>query len=243
MVCDYGDHQFGRPGRITCSAYVNDEGIVNIERASRLSGRIHDKGVFILSGFLNAHLAKERAMGLSASLAFEQSYGGVDGDSATIAELTAIVSAMSGVGVDQAFAMTGSLNQLGEVQPVGGINEKIEGFYSSWEAVDAKRKGKSCKVIIPESNVRHLVLYGRAREAVADGKLEIYPVRFFWEVFELATGVTFGARSFQEFEMEPGSALASITQRLDNLEKRTDGKHRHDFAHEMNHFDVSARRP
>ncbi|MFK7872145.1 MAG: AAA family ATPase [Oligoflexales bacterium] len=224
MVCDYGDHQFGRPGRITCSAYVNDEGIINVERASRMSGRIHDKGMYILTGFLNSYLARDRAMGLSASIVFEQSYGGVDGDSATTAELTAIVSAMSGVAIDQSFAMTGSLNQLGEVQPVGGINEKLEGFYSAWETLEGRRKGAVCRVVIPESNVRHLVLYGAAKEAIESGRMEVYPAQYFWQVFELATGVPFGAQEMHVLEFEEGSALSSIAQRLDGLEEREDHK-------------------
>ncbi|NRA45642.1 MAG: AAA family ATPase [Oligoflexales bacterium] len=213
-VYEMGDYTFGKPGRITCVVAANDDGIINVERSSKLSGNIHDKGVLILTGFLNALLAKKYALGYSASVCFEQSYGMIDGDSATIAELIAIISAMAEVPVDLSFSITGSLNQLGEVQPVGGINEKIEGFYKCCQVIG---KEGSYKVIIPHQNISNLMLQSDCREAVESGELSIYPVRYFWEAFELVTGVPLGAKSVQDAEFTPGSALEMIKKKLDDL--------------------------
>lgn len=213
-VYEMGDYTFGKPGRISCTIAANDDGIVNVERSSKLSGNIHDKGVMILTGFLNALLARKFALGFSASICFEQSYGVIDGDSATIAELIAIVSAMAGIAVSQKFAITGSLNQHGVVQPVGGINEKIEGFYKSCQMIG---KGKSYAVIIPEQNCQNLMLEEETRAGVASGKLVIYPVKYFWQAFELATGHPFGATSIHDQDFVPDSALARILQKIEQL--------------------------
>ncbi len=225
-VYDLGDYSFGKICRITCTTAISDNGIFNIDRASKLSGKIHDKGMYILSGFLTALLARKSSLGISASLCFEQSYDMIDGDSATASELTAVISALAEIPVKQNVAMTGSLNQLGDIQPVGGINEKIEGFYRTCKALG---KGKNYKVIIPIQNRTNLMLDKETRQAIARGFLKIYPVRYFWEAFELATGVAFGARSVHESKFAPGTALEMISKKLAKMTHKklesADAKH------------------
>ncbi|MCB9229739.1 MAG: AAA family ATPase [Deltaproteobacteria bacterium] len=225
-VYEMGDYAFGKPGRITCTVAAGDEGILNIERSSKLSGNIHDKGVLILTGYLNALLARKESLGMSISLCFEQSYGVIDGDSATIAELVAVISAMAEIPVRLNLAITGSLNQMGDVQPVGGINEKVEGFYKCARLVN---KGAPWTVIIPAQNVSGLMLNEETRAAVADGDLRIHPVSAFWEAFELATGVPFGVRSVMDKEFSPGSALEKVAARLAAL--NADDHHHSDHHH------------
>ena len=162
-VYDYGDYAFGKIGRITCTTSVGDGGILNIERQSHLSGKIHDKGVFILTGILNALLSRQKKHGMVASLCFEQNYGVIDGDSASVAELVCVVSALSGVPIKQNLAITGSINQLGMVQPVGGINEKIEGFYKTCLEVG---NSDEYTAMIPVQNQKNLMLHKEAREGV-----------------------------------------------------------------------------
>jgi lon-related putative ATP-dependent protease len=216
-VYDFGDHSFGRVCRITCTTSISDNGIFNIDRASKLSGKIHDKGMYILSGFLTALLARQQSLGVSASLCFEQSYDMIDGDSATASELIAVISALSEIPVRQNIAVTGSLNQLGDIQPVGGINEKIEGFYRTCKTLG---KGKTYKVIMPIQNKTNLMLDKETRQAIAKGFLKIYPVRYFWEAFEIATGVSFGAKTVHEKKFIIGSALDVISKKLVRLSKK-----------------------
>jgi predicted ATP-dependent protease len=180
-----------------------------------MSGRIHDKGVHILSGFLSALLAKQHHMGIAASVCFEQSYGLIDGDSASITELTAIVSALARLPIKQNLAMTGSLNQFGEVQPIGGVNEKIEGFWRTVELLG--KKAETYKVLIPIQNAPNLMVHKKVRQAVKDGLLEIIPVVSFAQVFELATGVPFGVEDIYEERFSEGSALWIIEQRLKEI--------------------------
>ncbi|MBP9706035.1 MAG: AAA family ATPase [Oligoflexales bacterium] len=213
-VYDFGDHVFGRVGRITCTTSMNEEGILNVERASKLSGNIHDKGVYILSGFLSALLARESSLGFSASVCFEQSYGIIDGDSATIAELIAVISSISGIPVKQNFAVTGSLNQLGDVQPVGGINEKIEGFLKTCKLLG---ENKSYGVVIPHQNVDNLMLHKFVRDAIGEGFLKIYPVAHFFQAFEITTGVEFGAKNIYVKNFEDKSALQIISKKLHKI--------------------------
>jgi len=216
-VYDLGDYSFGRVCRITCTIAISEHGIFNIDRASKLSGKIHDKGMYILSGFLTALLARQHTLGVSASLCFEQSYDMIDGDSATASELIAVISALSEVPVKQNMAITGSLNQLGDIQPVGGINEKIEGFYRTCKALG---KGTVYKVIIPFQNKTNLMLDKETRRAITKGFLKIYPVRYFWEAFEIATGVKFGAKSIQDKNFAPDTALDIISKRLANVSRK-----------------------
>ncbi|MCX6118980.1 MAG: ATP-binding protein [Proteobacteria bacterium] len=214
-VYDMGDYSFGKVSRITCTVSMSNEGVFNIERAAKMSGRIHDKGVHILSGFLSALLAKQHHMGIAASVCFEQSYGLIDGDSASITELTAIVSALARLPIKQNLAMTGSLNQFGEVQPIGGVNEKIEGFWRTVELLG--KKAETYKVLIPIQNAPNLMVHKKVRQAVKDGLLEIIPVVSFAQVFELATGVPFGVEDIYEERFSEGSALWIIEQRLKEI--------------------------
>ena len=214
-VYDYGDHSFGKIGRITCTTSISDSGIVNIERQSQLSGKIHDKGIMILSGFLHSILAKKRRMGLSASVCFEQSYGIIDGDSASAAELIAILSAMSEIPVFQNMAITGSVNQMGEIQSIGGVNEKIEGFYKVCMAIG---RGDKYGVVIPAQNVDNLMLHGMARHAVKSGQLAIYPVKHIFEAFEIMTGVPLGLKHVESFaSFKEGTALFKIEEKLEEI--------------------------
>lgn len=230
-VYDMGDYAFGKICRITCTTSISDDGINNIERASRLSGKTHDKGIHIISGFLNAVLAKEHDMGISASICFEQNYGMIDGDSASTAELIAIVSSMAGIPIDQSFAVTGSVNQMGETQAVGGINEKIEGFWKHCQLL-GKGRGKQYNVIIPIQNVANLMLHRDVRDAIAEGKLNIYPVKYVWEAFQLVTGKVLGVTSIHASDFVPGSALDIIRQKLEKLHKREE-KALKSLTHEM----------
>lgn len=193
-VIDLGDYTFGRPTRVTASTYAGREGVVNIERESKLSGSIHDKGVMIISGYLGYKFAQNNPLTLSARLCFEQSYGGVDGDSASSTELYAILSSLSGLPVRQDIAVTGSVNQKGEIQPIGGATYKIEGFYKLCRA-----KGLTGKqgVIIPYQNIANLCLNDDVIESVEKGEFHIYAIRTIDEGIEILTGVEAGAMDEQ----------------------------------------------
>jgi ATP-dependent Lon protease len=164
---------------------MGQAGIINIERESKLSGSIHDKGVLILAGYLRNRFGQNQPLALSASLCFEQSYGGVEGDSASSTELYALLSRLSNIPLRQELAVTGSVNQWGEIQAIGGVNEKIEGFYDVCRVVGLTG---TQGVLIPESNVRHIVLREDVIEAVAEGKFHVYPVRTIDEGLAILTG-------------------------------------------------------
>lgn len=216
-VYDFGDFSFGKVGRITCTTAMTDGGVVNIERASRLSGRIHDKGMYILSAFLHAILAKEGKIGVTANVCFEQSYGMIDGDSASAAELVAIFSALAQIPIKQNFAITGSINQMGEIQAVGGVNEKIEGFYKLMKLRSAAKQSHG--IIIPKTNQRSLMLHQDVRDAIAKGLLAIYPVSSFWEVFELCTGVAFGVSDIHHKKAPAETSAVGIIMAWQNARK------------------------
>lgn len=173
-VVEIGGYAFGRPSRVTASVGMGQAGIINIERESKLSGSIHDKGVLILAGYLRNRFGQNQPLALSASLCFEQSYSGVEGDSASSTELYALLSRLADIPLRQDIAVTGSVNQWGEVQAIGGVNEKIEGFYDVCRAMGLSG---TQGVLIPEANVRHLVLRRDVVEAVVQGRFHIYPVR------------------------------------------------------------------
>jgi ATP-dependent Lon protease len=185
-VLEIGDYAFGRPSRVTASVGMGQAGIVNIERESKLSGNIHDKGMLILAGYLRNRFGQNQPLALSASLCFEQSYGGVEGDSASSTELYALLSRLANIPLRQDIAITGSVNQWGEVQAIGGVNEKIEGFYDVCRVVGLTGKQG---VLIPASNVRHLILRSDVVKAVAEGKFHIYPVKSIDEGLAILTGV------------------------------------------------------
>lgn len=185
-VISLGDMAFGRPGRITASVGLGGGGIIDIEREAKLGGPIHTKGVLILSGFLMDTFGRDKAIKLSARLVFEQSYGGVEGDSASSPELYALLSAIAGIPLRQDLAVTGSVNQKGEIQAVGGINEKIEGFF---DVCSLQGLTGAQGVLIPASNVINLMLRPDVVEALRAGKFQIYPVSTVAEGLELLSGI------------------------------------------------------
>lgn len=190
-VLDLGDYSFGKPSRITATTYIGKSGIVNIEREIEMSGTSHSKGVLILSGYIGQKYAQEMPLALTASLCFEQLYSGVDGDSASSTELYAILSSLSELPIKQGIAVTGSVNQKGEIQPIGGVNQKIEGFFEL-----CKRRGLTGDqgVIIPHQNVKNLVLKDEVVEAVKEGNFHIYPIKTIDEGIEILTGVEAGTK-------------------------------------------------
>lgn len=191
-VMTIGDFTFGKPSRITANTYMGKTGIVNIEREVEISGPTHSKGVLILSGYLGEKFAQDFPLSLTASLCFEQLYNGVDGDSASSTEAYAILSSLSGIPINQSLAVTGSVNQKGFIQPIGGVNEKIEGFYKT-----CKTKGLNYEqgVIIPIQNVRNLHLSDEVIQAVKEGKFHIYAVSTIDEGIEILTGVPAGKKN------------------------------------------------
>jgi len=206
-VLTLGHFAFGQPSRITARVRLGKGEVIDIEREVELGGPIHSKGVLILSSFLGARYAAERPLSLSASLVFEQSYGGVEGDSASMAELCALLSALAKVPIKQSWAMTGSVNQHGEAQPIGGVNEKIEGFF---DVCQARGLTGEQGVIIPASNVQHLMLRQDVVEAVESGQFHVYPVRTVDQAIELLTGVPAGER-----DEEGNFPEASVNQRVE----------------------------
>jgi len=212
-VIGLGNFAFGQPSRITARVRIGGGKVVDIEREVELGGPIHSKGVLILSSFLGARYAAEHPLSLSASLVFEQSYGGVEGDSASMAELCALLSALAQVPVRQSLAMTGSVNQHGESQPIGGVNEKIEGFFDI-----CKARGLTGEqgVIIPVSNVQHLMLRHDVVDAVQAGLFHIYPMRTVDEALELLTGIPAGERD-EEGDFSAGSVNQLVDARLKKL--------------------------
>ncbi len=191
VVYSLGDVTFGRPSRITAKTFLGRGGVINIERESQLSGPIHNKGVMILSGYLGWKYAQDYPLSLSASICFEQSYEGVEGDSASSSELYSILSAISGVPLKQNIAVTGSVNQKGEVQPIGGVNQKIEGFF---RVCKAKGLTGDQGVMVPSTNLRNLMLKEEVVEAVKNGEFHIYSAKTIDEGIEVLTGVPAGQR-------------------------------------------------
>ena len=188
-VFSTANYTFGQPTRITASTAAGDSGIINIEREADLSGSTHDKGVLILAGFLRHRFGQTKPLNLSASICFEQSYSGIDGDSASSTELCCVLSSLSGVPIKQGIAITGSVNQKGEVQPIGGVNYKVEGFFDVCKATGLTGKQG---VVIPRRNVESLMLRRDVVEAVAKGLFHIYPVDTIDEGLEVLTGVPAG---------------------------------------------------
>lgn len=216
VVYDLGYYAFGTPSRVTAQVGLGRQGVISIERESRLSGRIHDKGVLILSGYLRGTLGLDQPLAMNASIAFEQSYGGVDGDSASSTEIYAILSALSGVPVRQDLAVTGSMDQQGRIQAIGGVNEKIEGFFEI-----CRQRGLSGAqgVLIPMANVDDLQLGQELVAAVAAGSFHIIAVETVAEGVELLTGVPAGERDAQG-AYPAGSILGLCTARLRDMAER-----------------------
>ncbi|NGZ96620.1 MAG: ATP-dependent protease [Nitrospira sp. WS110] len=208
-----GDYAFGRPTRITARTYVGTKGVIDIQREAELAGTIHSKGVMTLAGYLAGKFAGSHPFAMSASLTFEQTYSEVEGDSAAVAELAAILSSLADLPIHQWLAVTGSVNQLGEIQPIGGVNEKIEGFFES-----CSRKGLSGKqgVIIPARNTKHLALRREVVEAVESGHFVVYAVNMIEEALELLTGVAAGDRGL-DGTYPSDSIFGRAAQRLEEM--------------------------
>ena len=190
-IMNVGDYTFGKPVKITANTYTGKNGIINIEREVELSGSTHSKGVLILSGYLGEMFAQDMPLSLTASICFEQLYSGVDGDSASSTELYAILSSLSGIPINQSFAVTGSVNQKGEIQPIGGVNDKIEGFF---QVCKMRGLDGTHSVIIPKQNVKNLNLSDEIVEAVKNDIFHIYAISTIDEGIELLTGVPAGSK-------------------------------------------------
>ena len=217
-VVTTGDHTFGLPSRITARTYLGRAGLVNIEREVRMSGRIHNKGVMILQGYLGGQYAVERALTLSASLGFEQTYSDVDGDSASSTELYALLSSLSGLPIRQDVAVTGSVDQNGRVQAVGGVTYKVEGFFD----LCAERGLSGTQgVMLPSSNVRHLTLREEVVEAIAAGKFHIWAVDTVDDGIELLTGVKAGRRN-RKGKFPPDTVHGQVEARLRQIGETLD---------------------
>ena len=206
-VLSTGEYSFGRASRITATTSIGNRGIINIEREVKMSGSIHDKGILILTGYLSENFAQGYPLSMNASICFEQSYGGVDGDSASGAELYAILSSLGGIPIKQNIAATGSINQKGEIQVVGGITEKIEGFYYT-----CKNKGLNGNqgVIIPKNNIRNMILSEEVNNAIKEGMFHIYTVNNVEEAMEILTDMKFS------------EIKALVKERLDSFAKLRD---------------------
>ena len=212
-VYDTGELTFGQPTRITARTSMGRAGVISIERESDLSGKTHNKGVLILAGYLRGKYAQNKPFALSASIAFEQSYSGVDGDSASSTEVYAILSSLSGLPLRQDLAVTGSLNQKGEIQPIGGVNEKIEGFFA---VCRAKGLTGTQGVIIPYQNVSNLMLSEEVVQAVKNGQFHIYPIKTIDEGLEILTGVKAGERQ-ADGSFEEGTVNYMVDKELERL--------------------------
>ncbi|EAX48982.1 ATP-dependent protease [Thermosinus carboxydivorans Nor1] len=210
-VLAIGEYMFGKPSRITANTYLGKSGVVNIERETKMSGTSHSKGVMILSGYLGQKYAQRQPLTLTASLTFEQLYDGVDGDSASSTELYAILSSLSGLPIKQYIAVTGSVNQKGEIQPIGGATQKIEGFFAV-----CKIKGLTGQqgVMIPYQNINNLTLSDEVVAAVREGKFHIYPVRTIDEGIEILTGVPAGQLQ-PDGTYPPGTVHYLVSKKLE----------------------------
>jgi lon-related putative ATP-dependent protease len=217
-VLDLGDYAFGKPSRITATTFQGRAGVINIEREARMSGRIHDKGVLILAGFLGGRYAQDKPLSLSASITFEQSYDGVDGDSAASTELFVLMSSLAELPIKQSIAVTGSVNQHGEIQPVGGVTYKVEGFFDTCKASKDGLTGEQ-GVILPASNVGNLMLRDEVVQAVAEGKFHIWPVRTVDEGIEILTGVPAGERA-EDGSYPEDSVNGRVDRKLFELAQR-----------------------
>ncbi len=207
-VMEIGGYEFGKPVRITASTALGKAGLINIEREANLSGRFHDKGMQIIAGYLRGQFAQDKPLSLAASICFEQSYSGIDGDSASSTEIYALLSALSSLPIRQEMAVTGSVNQQGDIQPIGGVNQKIEGFFDVCR-IHGLTGGQG--VLIPIENVEDLMLRDDVIAAVREGKFHVYPVRRVEEGIELLTGAEAGERNAERKFPE-----ASVFGRVDN---------------------------
>jgi Lon-like ATP-dependent protease len=206
-VLTVGRQSFGQPVRITAQASPGDEGVVDIEREVDMAGPIHSKGMLILSGYMRGRYMKTKAMGFSGSIVMEQSYNGVEGDSASSAELLALLSSIAELPMRQDIAITGSINQFGEIQPIGGVNEKVEGFY---KICSTRGLTGHQGVIIPQANASHLMLNQQVRQSVAEGQFSIYTIKHIDEALGILSG------------KQPDEANRLVVQALEKMNEKED---------------------
>lgn len=218
-VLDLGDYSFGKPSRITARTYTGKAGVINIERETKMSGKIHEKAIMIISSYLGSKYAIKKPISLSASITFEQLYEMVEGDSATCAELYALLSSIAGVPLKQNISVTGSMDQNGEVQPVGGINEKIEGFFDLCKIRGLDGHG----VIIPKRNIKHLMLKQEVVDAVKEGKFSIYPIEKVEEGLEILTGMPAG-EPMEDSTYPEGTLNYLVMKRLEEISEALEKK-------------------
>ncbi|MBD3381122.1 MAG: AAA family ATPase [candidate division Zixibacteria bacterium] len=216
-VFSLGEYAFGRPVRITVTTALGRKGIINIEREADLSGKTHNKGVLILEGYLRRMFAQDKLLQIDASICFEQSYSGIDGDSASSTEMYGLLSALGDIPLRQDLAVTGSLNQNGDVQPIGGVNEKIEGFF---KVCKSRKLTGTQGVLIPHTNVPDLMLDHQIVEACEKGKFHIYPIKRIEEGIELLTGIPAGKRNAKG-EFTKDSVFYRVNQKLEQMAKLT----------------------
>ncbi len=205
-----GEMSFGRPTRITAAVSLGKAGIINIEREAELSGPVHNKGVLVISGYLRHMFAQDKPLAMSASITFEQSYSGVDGDSASSTEIYAVLSALTNIPINQGIAVTGSVNQMGEIQPIGGVNEKVEGFF---DVCNSRGLTGKQGVIIPHQNVNELILRSDVTHAVKESKFHIYPIKSIEEGIEILLGVHAGKKE-SSGKFTKGSVFAKADDKL-----------------------------
>jgi lon-related putative ATP-dependent protease len=212
-VFDFGDFSFGRPSRITARTFLGQRGVTSIDRESQLSGNIHDKGVLILSGYLGWKYAQDKPLSLSASISFEQGYDAVEGDSASLGELCAILSSLADAPIRQDLAITGSVNQKGDVQPIGGLNQKIEGFHDICRVIGFTGDQG---VVMPSRNRHNLMLRKDVLQSVRQGDFQVYAVENVDQAIELLTGVEAGVRA-EDGSYPEGSINARVDSRLKEI--------------------------
>ena len=212
-VLEIGGYVFGKPVRITASAALGKLGLINIEREANLSGRLHDKGMQIIAGYLRSQFAQDKPLSLAASICFEQSYSGVDGDSASSRKFTRCSQRSPICRIRQDIAVTGSVNQQGVIQPIGGVNQKIEGFY---DVCRVRGLTGTQGVLIPSENVEDLMLRDDVIEAVAAGKFHVHPVAHIDEGIEIMTGIAAG-RGDSAGRFEPDTVFARVDERLRHM--------------------------
>ncbi|NMA52723.1 MAG: AAA family ATPase, partial [Peptococcaceae bacterium] len=215
-VIDSGGYVFGRPIRITARTYMGRGGVINIERETNMSGNIHDKGVLTLGGYLGGKFAQNKPLGVTAQITFEQLYEGVEGDSASSAELYAILSSLADLPLKQSLAVTGSVNQFGEIQPIGGVTEKIEGFF---DLCRARGLTGDQGVIIPVQNIANLMLKEEVVEAVKNNLFHVYAIRNIEEGIELLTGLPAGEQG-EDGHYPEHTVFSLVEKKLQGAHKR-----------------------
>ncbi|MBD3289232.1 AAA family ATPase, partial [candidate division KSB1 bacterium] len=222
VVYNYGDYVFGKPSRISVRLYQGKSGVMAIDREVKMSGRIHDKGLLILTAFLNGAFGQRRQLSMSASITFEQSYGEIDGDSASSTELYAILSSLSGYPINQGIAVTGSVNQFGEIQPIGGVTQKVEGYY---EICKARRFTGDQGVIIPKPNIKNLTLKDEILNAITEEKFHIYAVSRIDEGIEILTGVPAGKMK-KDGTYPKDTVYGKVEKKLDEFDEQSKDKNK-----------------